>query len=580
MGLIIFTIVLYVSYYAFFRNTTTWPKSEYAENRHYIFNNNIAQYSSYLIKDVDSDDVFVYRIETIIIRSKFLSSKDEYICVLKYNQTQEIIEIKAHRLVVLQYNESKKIIFKLNLKNFKTYLNNSNNFNLNQILLAVILKEDYNRNISIPELNKKFLEKFESNSTVEFPYSMINFQKPTLVNAFNQRLKSVGLCIQNVYAVASFLLFKNWVDYHLLFGIGEIMFYDAIDNKLLKFVQENYSNEKRLNVVSVAEIDSLFEENNLFVQFSSKQYSSKLRRCLSNYIVRRFKYSRIIRNRAGQIHTNDCFTILRTKHEFIAHYDLDEILIPRKISNKKTHSKINYSCNRSQQICSLKSFKNNNFENHFYEYLNSLIESERKGRDREKLLSIDFRRTLILKPNQEIEASVVDGLNRIVNTINSKQNFSFPLELLIKLDKNDTGGYKFMIDKTNVHHVQYLHNTYKNFISCAYDKYFNKSIDEDKIVDTSFVRYLYFVTEYEFKNKNFKKIHYYKNVYGIFTHWATDYENDTWTFIPSPANGHYLHHFREQYKLVKEITTDSIKLLSIDFDHLNYLLKEYTNFCY
>ena len=112
---------------------------------------------------------------------------------------------------------------------------------MKQIACAIILKTDFDKklqNISIIDSISKL---------VVFPYFYIRYQKPTLIRVQKPRLKSVGLCIQNVFKLSSFLELKNWIDYHLSIGFGEIRFYDAITNKTLtKFIQENYKNKKSI----------------------------------------------------------------------------------------------------------------------------------------------------------------------------------------------------------------------------------------------------------------------------------------------------------------------------------------------
>jgi hypothetical protein len=302
---------------------------------------------------------------------------------------------------------------------------------------------------------------------------------------------------------------------------------------------------------------------------------------LLNYSIHRSNSH--IRTRGGELNTNDCFSVLRYKHEFIAHYDLDEIIFPRSYDNIKDfyEKKSNYDCKNHNKICSLNpfTFKNSGNDNYFYDYLNSLIEIERNGRDREKLRSIDFRRTLIFKPNEEIELKLLNNIKELIETINSKDEVSFPLKLTLKLDSRHKSGYEFLVENEDVGYIKYLYNSYFNLIACSYNKYLNNSVYHDKYLDINLARFLYFVTEYEMKNKNFKKIYYYKNVYSIFTHWAMDFEKDSWTFIPSPIDGHLIHHFRKTWKYKHDLTTDSIKILNIDYEYLFFLLKHFSNFC-
>jgi hypothetical protein len=391
-------------------------------------------------------------------------------------------------------------------------------------------------------------------------------------------LSSVGLCIQNVYQISSFLELKNWIDYHLLIGIGEIRFYDSSANKsLTKFMQQNYGKNIKLTVIPY-EKHNIFE--NFYNQFKQIEFSEELKDNLLKSHQYRFNREFIIR--ADDLTTNDCFSVLRYKHEFIAHYDLDEIIFPRSFDNIKDfyEKKSNYNCKNPNEICSLNpfTFKNSGNGNYFYDYLNSLIESERNGRDREKLRSIDFRRTLTLKANDKIEVNILKDIQHIITSNDS--NTSYPLRLFIPLAKRKKVGYEFLIKKDDAGYIKHLYNSYFNLIPCSYNKYFNYSINKDKILDDNLVRLVYFVTPHDMIQKNYKKIHYYKNVYSIFTHWATDYENDSWTFIPSPMDGHLIHHFRKSWKFRPDISIDSIRLFNIDYEYLFFLLKHFSDFCW
>ena len=424
-----------------------------------------------------------------------------------------------------------------------------------------------------------YRNKKRSHLPLILPYFLIKFQKPTIINPLEPRLPSVGLCIQYVYQISSFLELKNWIDYHLYMGIGEIRFYDALANKsLTKFIQENYENNQKLTVISY---DKHSIYNNFFDLFDYLSLDEKFKKYLLDYYD--YRINRIPTTQADDLTTNDCFSAMRYKHEFIAHYDLDEIIFPRSFDNIKDFygKKTNYNCKDSNEICSINpfTFKNSQNQNYFYDYLNSLIESERNGRDREKLRSIDFRRTLIFKPDEEIESRLLKKIGEIIEKINSKSLISFPLKLHLNLNSKDKTGYEFLIETDDVDYIKYLYSSYYNLIPCSLNKYLNSSIYQEKIIDNNLVRFLYFVTEYEMRHKNYKKIHYYKNVYSIFTHWATDFEEDSWTFIPSPTDGHLIHHFRKTWKNINYISTDSIRLLNIDYEYLLFLLKDYSKFC-
>ena len=230
----------------------------------------------------------------------------------------------------------------------------------------------------------------------------------------------------------------------------------------------------------------------------------------------------------------------RLKYEFIAHYDLDELLLPRVFDNNQFYeSKKAYTCSKSNSaVCSTNPFKISTIgNNHMYDYIKSLIENESNVRNIDKLASITFRRRLTFKPKKEIETKLINDLKDIIH--NSQTNtIKFPTEVFVQTNHIKKYGQKFIIDKEDINHIKFLYKTYKLFFSCVNDQYL-RGIDSN--LNSSFVRYLF----YHQKEKDYKpkKVHYYKNVNSVFTHWAVDFENDTWELIPSPDSGHLVHHY-------------------------------------
>ena len=77
-----------------------------------------------------------------------------------------------------------------------------------------------------------------------------------------------------------------------------------------------------------------------------------------------------------------------------------------------------------------------------------------------------------------------------------------------------------------------------------------------------------------------KSIHYYKNVKSLFVHYAQEVSKKHWSFEPSASNGHFLSHYRDDVSdMYNKNFKGSIRQLSIDFEYLTLLLKNFTNFC-
>ena len=524
--------------------------NNYNQNREYLINYNVAQYSSYIIED---------RIQALIkLNYKHVTDfgeKEMFKCLIKRVDNLKVIaELEAYNSFKLTTNSNKILIFKLSSELVTDELL------LDKLVVAVIWKNDYNKSLNI----------FSSNQTItkQLPYSLIKFQKPVVIRPLQPRLPSVSLCVHYTYAIPSQLI--NWFDLQLSFGVREIMIYDAIDNKALtKLLRNTYGNDERIVTIPYnMSLNDLCNETALFKQYENNTCPINLRRFLSNACQEFFdtefldKYE--WRDRHEKITVNDCFTVLSQKHEFIGHYDLDEFVYTRSMNSLQFYNDKNssYSCSKRDSICSTSPF---NFNTHnYYNYLNSLIRIYGNGRNKSDLRSIVFSHAFAVTSNDLIEQ-----LNSLIKTI--KTNKQFPFRLFFTDSLSNDAGHIFIIKKNDFEYVEYLVNAYQSLIPCA------KALEGVNNFDKSLIRYFYFITdEYE---RMGKAIHYYKNVNSIWVHQAIDVDNNSWTLYPSSMDGHFLPHYRENIIKYFENHTGSIRKLNIDFEYVFYLLKYHTSFC-
>ena len=112
----------------------------------------------------------------------------------------------------------------------------------------------------------------------------------------------------------------------------------------------------------------LCDESTLFKQFREIDYELKdylKSSCRFLYEVE-FKDKYPTRGNHEQLSSNDCFTVLKQKHEFITYYDLDDFVFPRTLETVKDFNKTIYSCKSYIPICSVNPFQNNFKTNLFY----------------------------------------------------------------------------------------------------------------------------------------------------------------------------------------------------------------------
>ena len=321
--------------------------------------------------------------------------------------------------------------------------------------------------------------------------------------------------------------------------------------------------------------DDLCNESVLFKQFNDIENDFKhyLKISCNFFHETEFKNKYYTRHAHEQLTSNDCFSVLKQKHEFIAYYDTDEYVHPQTLDSFQDLFKKStiYNCDNTSRssICSKSpfNFNNNNSvsKNNFYNYLQSLIDSHRKGRNINKLGSISFVHGATIANEKKL-------IYDLRTVIDSKNLSLFPFKINLNKDKYNK-RYIFTIQKEDMDYVKYLYGAYNSFISCAYEGYLRKI--DNEIVDQSHLRYLYINEKQE---RMGKEIHYYKNVKSVFNHYAKEKVSGSWSFEAPALNGHLLRHYRSLSKKRLSMST-SIKNLNIDFEYTFFLLKKFTKFC-
>ena len=569
-------------------NNLTKSSKKYALNREFLINNNLAQYSSYLIVDQDElTQKTIYRIEAIVhFNYKYIKDfggKENFTCVLKllgHGNRQEdiVIELEATDSPKLYWNDNKKLIYNFDLDLLKKNSTDEIGTILKNIVVAIIWKNDFNKNLDMNSFT------LLNDASSVLPYNLIKFQIPSIIESIIPRLKAVGFCVHYIYSIPSNL--KHWTNLHLSFGVRELMMYDAVSTNLSKYIKTVFGNDERITVYPFdIEFNDLCNEKILFQQFEEMNITNQVK----EYFIRSCKtmydseFSEKIHWRLNfeQLTSNDCFTIMKEKYEFIGYYDLDEFVFPRTIENVIEFNSNNtpyYSCNSFDTICSNKPFQiisnKENDENFFYNYLQTLIEKNRNGRDLNKLGSISFAHAIYLIPDHH-EKKLINDLGSVIEKIelNNSNSSGYPFRILLS-SPPFKAGHTFIIEKNDVDFIKYLYKSYNSLIPCVYRNYL-KNVTK---LDDSFVRYLYYLTEGN--ERMGKAIHYYKNVKSVFVHYAEDAVAGHWSFDAPKYLGHFLPHFRKDAaKVYGSNFEGSVRKLNIDLEYVFFLLKNYTTFC-
>ena len=553
------------------KNGKLVSKEIYSPNREYMINNNIAQYSSNLIIDNESLKKNLYQIETFIQfnghQGNLFGSMEDFMCLVKILKIkgmeveEEIIELDPIESPYLFWYYNKKLIFNLDIKNSKFYSLDRSNFNIYNILVAVIWKADFDKDLSLNEFKNDKLKKFKNLNGVILSYSLIKYQIPLIIESNEPRLQSVGLCAHFLYSAPSYLL--SWIKMHLLFKVDQIVIYDGTAKKeLTKTFYHTFGEDERITVVPFKIMyNEICNESIIFNQFKELIITTFLRNYLKesceNFYEKTFNQS-IIENKHWafeQTTGNDCFTILSRKHEFIGYYDIDEYVFPRHFDSIKDISNTNAS-----SICSIDSL---NSTYRFYNYIITLVENNRNGRDISQLSSIRFQHKYLLMPNTA-EKNLIHKLGSLVQT---NKTLNFPLNLTFT-----NSSRWFRIEKNDLEYVDYLYKTYTSFIKNVAENYLENITEIDK----NLLRYTSILTENNHHSS--KEIHYYKNVKSISHHNSKELLKNTWNISTSSNN--FISHFRvDLSKFYDENFGGSIRTLNFDIEYINFLLRKFSQFC-
>ena len=513
-------------------NTTTLSplnKKLYYENSKWMYNSNIMQYSAYVIVKGENS----FQIES----NFFLNyATENIICLARLLRSERTLVLDVKRLYSTVSRIAKKISCELNI--------NHNEIRLDEIGIAVIIADEYSND----DQNGKF------------PYSMINYQIPEIIEVREPRLPDVGLCIN--YVSNAYQGIYNWVELHKQFKIAEIIMHDGSPEKSLKRLLNNKFDSNFLNIrdynlnyYEICESDQIKSFVKNFPTFSSN-YMQTCKFFHQSWFAQIDPFD----NHHNHLSPNDCYSRLSYKYEFVALYDLDELIIPRSYDPLQIiKSKEIYECEKKNKLL----INLNPISTSMYDYIKRVVK-ENFNYDISKLRSIGFFHGAYLLPNN-VENKIMNRIQEISSKINTNSlTETFPIRINF--------GFELVITEDDKDYVVYLNKLYKEF-TCYYDKYLSKIANFDK----SLIRYLYFMTGPEIRLP--KSIHYSKNVQILFTHDAHAYNSDSFILYPPWNQSHINSHFRADLQPFFYGGEASIRDFSFDFEYSYFLLKNYTNFC-
>ena len=530
--------------------TTSSPSVKFFKNHVWMVNNNVIQYSSYVLRKIITRPTDLSIRTSIILDDRRLSKEEfdnsTYVCILKSLKTGEIIEIPTSEVISLIHRRPKKVY--CNVANFQQ-------IKIEDLLVAIIRVCDFRKTIDSKQwtIEKKVL-----------PFYMINFQRPRIYDLPERKIKSVAMCTQFCYELPSTI--KEWVKIHELLNVSQIILYDStLNSSLTKLINRHNLNhivEVRpyfLNETETCDLEKIGGSND------KDEIEAVLNMC--NDFVKRIKFvrsyfhSRLIHDDTS---ANDCYTTEGEKYEFITVYDLDEMVLPRRFDQKD----ISLSCLKNPQTCSETSL----IPFSLYDYSINLVEKIFR-RAISSLNCIYFDSALYL-PN---DANIQNLIRDIKSVVSSYQNLTFPMNVYVSHGENKK--HPFEIYKDDLDFIKNLVNEYET-AECLYLKY--KNILNDNFPNFSRFFYLNHQVKPGLQSP-YKAIHFTDNIRAFYTHGAVvpgHYNKNSAYFHQSIESGHFLTHFRiNPSEYFSNNINGSIRKLRIDKVYLNFLIKNFTNFC-
>jgi hypothetical protein len=282
----------------------------------FIVNNNLAQYSSYITKYENGYLIEIYFFMNWgqVVNESLIETYSCFLQWLNPNGTENIIKVKAISSSPYYFGSNRMVKFEITNRDIRRYLNL--NFKIENVQVAIISRDEYDKNLSESELNDRleFVDTSQFTKTV-LPFSLIKYQKPILVDGRVNITKSIAACIPFSYG-STLPHVENWIDFHFKFGIEEIMFYDSTSTQVIKSLlnSDKYKNEKRLKVkpyrISYNDVCSLEG----LAQSSFIKVDEILQTNCKHFFHREFKEYIAGRTRHEQITSNDCLTLMSKTH--------------------------------------------------------------------------------------------------------------------------------------------------------------------------------------------------------------------------------------------------------------------------
>lgn len=549
-------------------------------NNQWIINQNVLQYSSYLII-LDKAKVKL-RIESLVMfnhltfKSDFSSIK----CLLKYNMNDaryinvtNMIQTPTAYDFEVRYNVKVQCDF-----------DNEDHLSLSDIFVAVIDTKDY-----------KFTDETEpTNGKVVLNWKYISYQIPTVIDTTKPKEKAVAHCVHMVRdfnEITSNNRFISWLNLQHKIGYAKIRLYlfDDITVESLKKYFTSNKNSINFDIETFVDyIDYKVDYKKLCKcqinqnKKSSSKSAANTGTSISAYLLNQCelhykKYFHAITSEASpfesksyfwqheKLQTNDCYLNLKYKYEFISNYDLDEFILPRSISGDNQFMK-EISQSKSLVKCDHCNFKNY-FENvNIYDYSVKLF-NKLKNQDK-NISNLLFEYTYYVEFSDVLMDQFFKQMNENVKSHDINNQDELFMKLLLHESDSVSKYLGFRYKTSDIDHMKELPELYK-LINC-----FKKNTN---VRTNPFNRALYAeIHGGQMYAKTGKSIYHTTYTNTIAQHHADNIEEGTRP-IMVPIEFGFVGHFRSEPLVFFKRESFQITSLKFDFEYYLYFLSKFSD---
>ena len=297
------------------------------ENRNWIVNNNILQYSAYSIFTLNSINFDVL----LIFNRNSVYDLDRLRCIIRDESYNNLISLTTTQFIEILEPSLFKV--RCEFHNYKEY----NIQPMMGLQVAVIYESDFNFNEN-QDIN-------ENLNAGKLPYTTLTFHTAKSIDSTSSKLQAITHCTHMLHGIERIksnqtIKFENWINIQKKIGIHNIQFYVyKINNEVINYISNTFGNF----VQHPTSYESICGWSRDRANRNSKLYYTLHQICNSTYEK---YFSNFLSGYHDRICMNDCYINYKYKYELLTNYDIDEVIFPRLMQMNETKKYESLHCNK------------------------------------------------------------------------------------------------------------------------------------------------------------------------------------------------------------------------------------------